>query len=44
MNRKALALFTAVLLPVLAWGAYLAHAEAILGKVELGPRLSPSLL
>lgn len=37
MNRKAWALFTAVLLPVLAWGAYLAHAEAILGKVAVGP-------
>lgn len=37
MNRKAWALFTAVLLPVLAWGAYLAHAEAIWGKVGVGP-------
>ncbi len=37
MNRKVWALFTAVLVAVVAWGAYLAHAEAILGKVGVEP-------
>ena len=43
-NRKVWGLFTAVSVAVLAWGAYLAHGEAILAKLELGPRFSPSLL
>jgi len=37
MNRVTWALFSAALLSVLAWGAYQAHAGAILGKVGPSP-------